>query len=121
MYEPPRWVTQDGQEIIKVKGLNHAGISKLSINSLESLLQKDETLTLNQERWFKNLQDGTITIKEQLYSLAVTGNKRRLNYNNGILIATKPFILDGSNIINNKDSFNNPLISFILIAGRAWR
>ena len=81
-------LTTEGNEIIKIKGLNKAGISNLSIASLEALLKQDETLSLSQERWFKKLQEGTITVKEQLYSLTVTGNKRVLIYNNGILVAT---------------------------------
>ena len=97
-------LTTEGNEIIKIKGLNKAGISNLSIASLEALLKQDETLTLNQERWFKKLQDGTITVKEQLYSLTVTGNKRELIYNNGILVGTKPFVLNGEVINNNKIS-----------------
>lgn len=42
-----------------------------------------------QEKWSKSISDGTISVKEQLYTLKVTGNKRHLNYNeDGLLINT---------------------------------
>ena len=87
-------VTETGFEITKVKGLKN----KVAFKDLKSLLVKDNTLELNQEKWFKNLEDSSITIKQQIYTLAVTDNKRELIYENDVLVLTKTLI---TNCINN--------------------
>jgi hypothetical protein len=51
-------------------------------------------LHLNHEKWFRNLSKGEITIKNQIYKLAATSNKRQLVYKRGKLIGTKPFIIN---------------------------
>ena len=48
----------DDKTIIKVKGLTHDQISKLSFNDIEALLVKDSSKEFNQEKWFKNLLEG---------------------------------------------------------------
>lgn len=89
------FMTKD-QEIIKIKGLKQETINKLSLCSLEELLYKNVSIDLNQEKWFKNYREGTITIKEQLYNLKITDNKRILVYNNifNKLVNTTPITLD---------------------------
>jgi len=42
-------ITEDGKEIIKVKGLTNEVISKLTFNDLESLLIKDSTREFTQK------------------------------------------------------------------------
>lgn len=54
-------VCQSGQEITKVKGLKN----KVSFGDLESLLTKKSPMKLNQEKWFKDIEKGKITVKEQ--------------------------------------------------------
>ena len=49
--------TED-KTIIKVKGLTHDEISKLSFSDIETLLIKDSSKEFNQEKWFKNLLEG---------------------------------------------------------------
>jgi hypothetical protein len=49
----------------------------------------------------KHLDVGNILIKDQLYTLKVTNNKRNLIYNtNDLLIGTVPFIIENGKIIN---------------------
>ena len=80
----------------KVKGLSHDGPT-LSFNDFESLLNRDSKLEIKQEKWFKSLDQNVITIKEQLYTLKVTSNKRQLIYDsNNKFIGTKPYIIDSS-------------------------
>lgn len=63
--------TEDGQTIIKAKGLTKEGISKLSLSDLESLLIKDSNKEFNQEKWYKNLSNANITIKDTIYNLKI--------------------------------------------------
>nr|YP_009710628.1 DNA polymerase type B [Amanita brunnescens]QFZ98577.1 DNA polymerase type B [Amanita brunnescens] len=79
----------------KVKGLTHDNIKKLNINDFESLLSKDSLLELKQNKWYKNLNESTINIKEQIYTLKLNSNKRQLFYDeNNKLTATKPIIIN---------------------------
>jgi hypothetical protein len=83
------------QLITKVKGLSYEEIIKLTFNDFETLLYKDKTLGLNHNKWYKILFDSSIQIKDQIYTLKVTSNKRELIYdNNNKLINTRPFIID---------------------------
>jgi|SRR5882757_6020309 len=84
-------------EITKVKGFkNH-----VKYNQLKSLLKKGKSLILDQEKWFRSIEEANITIKNKIYTLLPTENKRQLIYKNNKLIATKPFTIDNKNIINN--------------------
>ena len=88
--------TEDGKIIYKIKGLKHE--IELSRTEFEQLLYKDRILQKTQTKWFRNLSDGHIKILEQVYSLKVTENKRKLIYKNGKLIGTKPYKIN-----KNKD------------------
>jgi hypothetical protein len=83
--------------ITKIKGFKNP----ISFNSLKSLLIKDSKLDLNQEKWFKSISEGNISVRNQIYSLMVTDNKRQLIYDKHILIGTKPYIIDGNKEINS--------------------
>jgi hypothetical protein len=74
-------LTENGESIIKVKGITKEVISKLSLDDLEQLLIKNSVLEFSQEKWFRDLIDGNITNKDQIYTLKVTNNKRQLIYN----------------------------------------
>ena len=85
-------------EITKVKGYKNI----LNYNQLKSSLKKDSKLELNQEKWFKSISSARlvktnqeITIKDQIYTLTSTDNKRELIYSDNLLINTKPFIITG--------------------------
>ena len=90
-------ITEEGEEITKVKGYKN----KVSFKDLKTLLtfqdQTIMTLPLKQEKWFKSIERGTISIKHQIYSLSVTENKRNLIWEKGPngqkLVGTKPFVL----------------------------
>jgi len=67
-------ILEDGTEIVKVKG------SKVNFSylDLEDLLQKDTFKEMTQEKWHRNLAKGNISIKEEIYTLSATENKREL-------------------------------------------
>ena len=60
-------------------------------------------MEFNQDKWFGSLVDGNITIKNQIYTLKITGNKRQLIYHNNRLIITIPYIIN-----DNKDILTPP-------------
>ena len=60
------------EEIVKIKGFKN----KLSYDLLKSLLIKDNKLELYHNKWYKNIEEGNITIKNQIYTLISTENKR---------------------------------------------
>ena len=89
--------TYDGKEVIKVKGLTAEIQNQLSVDILEDLLYKDSSREFTQEKWFKQIIEGKITISDIIYTLKVTSNKREPVYNNNMLIDTKPIYLDKYN------------------------
>ena len=88
-------VTIDDQYICKVKGYKYP--KSIPFTELKKLLNKSvpagvNGLELRHDKWFKSLSDGTITIKEQIYNLISTENKRKLiRDDSGKIIKTKPF------------------------------
>nr|QWO71388.1 DNA polymerase [Termitomyces sp. T70a] len=87
-------IDNKNNEIIKIKGYKN---SNVKFTELETLLIKNNKLLLSQEKWYKEISDSNITIKEELYSLMATGNKRQLIYNkDNYLVETKPFLIDES-------------------------
>ena len=50
----------------------------------------------------KNLSSGYISVKNELYTLKVTDNKRKLIYENNKLIGTVPFVINKNKEIINK-------------------
>nr|AWX52937.1 hypothetical protein [Lactarius sp. (in: basidiomycete fungi)] len=85
--------TEDDKVIYKVKGLKHE--VELTKTDFEQLLHKDAFLIKHQSKWFRNLGEAQINILEQVYTLKVTENKRRLIYNkNNKLVATKAYKID---------------------------
>jgi len=93
-----------GESITKIKGLTKESIinNNITLDSLELLLNKDYKLVFNQNKWFKHISNANISVLKQLYTLQVTGNKRKLIYDkNDKLINTIPFYLVDSNIDNS--------------------
>ena len=84
-------VTIDDQYICKVKGYKYP--KTIPFTELKNLLSKSENgLELRHDKWFKSLSDGSITIKEQIYNLISTENKRKLiRDDSGKIIRTEPF------------------------------
>lgn len=84
-------ITEDGKEIIKVKGLTSEVISKLTFSDLEGLLIKDSSRKFNQEKLLKSVIAGEIKPLDSIYTLKATSNKRHHVYENGVFNNTKPF------------------------------
>jgi hypothetical protein len=87
-------VTEDGKEIIKVKGLTPDSASTLDINDLTNLLVAGSSNNISQVKWYKNVIEGHITKKEIAYTLKVTSNKREAIYTEGVFNDTNPFYYD---------------------------
>lgn len=87
-------ITEDGKEIIKVKGLTPSALSGFKFTDLEALLIQDSSREFTPEKWNKQLLEGTITINDQLYTLKATSNKRQQIYTNKIFDNTKPYNYD---------------------------
>ena len=66
----------DSSETVKIKGVK----SPLEYNKLKSLLIKNSKLTVNQDKWYRNFNKGLITVIDELYTLMVTENKRKIIY-----------------------------------------
>ena len=64
---------EDGRLITKVKGLTKN--VPLTFEDFDSLLIKNNELEKSQEKWYKSLEDATISVKDQLYTLKVNSNK----------------------------------------------
>jgi hypothetical protein len=93
--------TINGETIYKVKGLKHD--VELSMNDFEELLNKDSILHKSQLKLRKLLNKSHIEVLEQVYSLQVTDNKRKLIYNiNNKLIGTTAYKINVNKIIQNK-------------------
>lgn len=88
----------DTYEYSKVKGLkNH-----INFDELKPLLTKDRSLILNQEKWYKNIGEGHISIKNEIYTLMITENKRKLIFNkDNIFVDTEPFVLNNEEIVRD--------------------
>jgi hypothetical protein len=91
--------TIDNKIIYKVKGLKHE--IELTMTDFEQLLYKQSFIKKFQTKWIKILSISNISIREDLYTLKITENKRELIYDiNNKLISTKPFIINEDKTIN---------------------
>ena len=81
-------ITQNNDYICKIKGFK----DKVPFEDLKNLLIKDNKLSLSHVKWFRSLINGNITLKDQIYELQKTENKRLIIYNNdNLAISTKPY------------------------------
>ena len=87
----------DNREIIKIIGLK----DKIKFDDLENLLIKDNNLEVNQKKWYRDFSLAKITIKDELYTVMVTDNKRKTIYKNNKFIDTSPIYIDNEKIIQN--------------------
>jgi hypothetical protein len=94
-------INKKGNHIYKVKGLNHD--IKLTLNDFEQLLNEKSILQKFQTKWRKNLSQGHVSVIDEIYTLKVTNNKRKLIYSDkGKLIGTTPYIINENKEIINK-------------------
>ena len=83
-------------ETVKVKGLKNP----VKYDLLKTLLKKGNSLQNPNEIWYKDISKGQIIVKDEIYTLSVTDNKRQLIYDgNNNFVDTKPIH------INEIDSF----------------
>lgn len=89
------FITVDGQEIIKIKGVTHKVSSNIHFDDLELLLHEDANRVFTQQKWYKSLIKGEITITDVLYNLKITSNKRKAIYNvDKVFSRTEPLHYD---------------------------
>ena len=87
-------VLENGEEIIKIKGVKKDAILKakelgiLNFESFKKLLNKDGRMVLSQEKWFKSYLEGKISILDSVYEIKQTDNKRDLIYENDICVGS---------------------------------
>lgn len=91
--------TIDYKEIYKVKGLSkHISLTE---EDFDSLLNKNNIIIKSQDKWYKSIENATIVIKNQIYTIQQTDNKRELLYNSSNqLIATKPYTITNEKLIH---------------------
>ncbi len=67
-------ITENGEEIIKIKGVNPEAVKSINIGDLEQLLVKDSIKEISQIKWYKKVLEGEITLNEIAYTLKVNSN-----------------------------------------------
>lgn len=89
-------ITED-YEYVRIKGLKNP----IKYKELKTLLYKDSKLEIKQEKWYSDVSNGKFHIKDEIYTLMVTNNKRKLIYNNeNIFYDTLPLKLEKGKIID---------------------
>jgi len=83
-------IEDNGNEIIKAKGLTKDSIKSIKVTDLELLLKKDSSRLFTQDKSFKNLFNSNISVLNTAYTLKSTSSKRELIYVNGVFDSTKP-------------------------------
>ena len=59
---------------------------------------------IKQKKWYSDISEGIFHVKDEIYTLMVTENKRNLLYNDeDIFYLTLPLILEKGKIINYKE------------------
>jgi len=105
-------VLEDGTEIIKIKGLTSNTIlsENIHFSDIANLLIQDSTREFTQEKWFKSITKGTITVSDVAYTLKATSNKRQAVYIDGVYENTTPYFYDQIEVkndaINDENSSN---------------
>ena len=104
-------ITDKGEHIKKIKGVSSTESEKVSWDDFEGLLRKDSLLEFIQEKWFKSVFEGAITIKEVAYNLKVTSNKRECIYEDDLFVGTRPFHYKDLEEKGKPSSWAPPLIT----------
>lgn len=107
---PKTYIIEDdkGNTLIKFKGVKVKKLEKpISFTEMERLLIKDEALKLNQEKWYRDLGKGEITVQQTDYNFKLNpeakSRKRDLIYVNNKFTSTKPLKINYE-LLNNKKS-----------------
>jgi hypothetical protein len=84
-------------EYTKIKGLKNP----IEFKQLKSLLIKNSKIEVNQEKWYSDISEGIFHVKDEIYTLMVTENKRKLLFDeNNVFYDTIPFHLTDGQIVN---------------------
>lgn len=89
----PQLAEPESNIIVKVKGSKNKDIPGGALASFKLLLNKDEVLKLNPEKWYKNMNRGDISILNTLYTLKATENKRNFIYKDNKIVDSTPIRL----------------------------
>ena len=66
------------------------------------MLNRNYKLSLEQEKWYRNISEGTIKVQKELFTIQMTENKRKILYTtftkkdqggNNFPVGTEPFNL----------------------------
>ena len=94
-------INNQGEEIIKVKGLTKDTLPEINFETLENLLIKDSSLEFTQDKWFKKIIAGEIEVDQVAYTLKNTSVKRAHIHTNvegkEIFTNTRPYDYDELN------------------------
>lgn len=84
------------KEYVRVKGLKNP----VMYNELLPLLNKDYKISVKNEKWYKSWKKANIIIKDDIYTLMATENKRKFVYdNNNKIIDTVPLKVENGIIL----------------------
>ena len=77
------FVTFEGEQVVKIKGVSKAALGGIHfadvtpVSFIESLLEKDMFFKLEQDKWYKSLLKGIVSVREIAYNLTLTASKRK--------------------------------------------
>jgi DNA polymerase elongation subunit (family B) len=74
------FITKDGKEVLKIKGVGADHVKQTSLGDLKKLLLRGTHLTFKQDKWFKAVFEGNIEVIDVAYQLKATSNKRQPQY-----------------------------------------
>lgn len=74
------FVTTEGHEIVKIKGVAKEHVAKIGVSDLDMLLVLESSKLIQQKKWFKDSFQGTIEVVDVAYQLKATSNKRQARY-----------------------------------------
>ena len=78
-------IRSNNKEYIKIKGLKNP----VEYKELLPLLKKDYEIKIKNEKWYKSWEKANITVKDDIYTLMATENKRKFIYDNNSKIIDK--------------------------------
>lgn len=91
-------ILSSGYSFVKAKGYK----GKIDISVLDSLRTKGSVVYVSHDKWYKNLEEGTLHLKTQTFSLRASILKRKPVYDdNNLLIYTTPFVINRKKEIIN--------------------
>ena len=74
----------------------------INFDEMEKILQKGKVLKILQEKWYRDISNGTIVVKPEDFTLTLNDNKRRLIYDeNGVFVDTEPLLVVDGKIVQD--------------------